>query len=290
MKLLTVKQFFAVPSLVACFGLVVAACGPTDTTGTTTSPPVEAKYTLENVCEKTGAPTCAMRQSCCMQTATGYDEAGCMADVKAQCELNVADVNAGIMTFDGEAIDACITASQPYSDKCFLEIADLFNVPKDLEPCSRIFEGQLKEGDTCERTAQCQSSLSDREVVQCDDATKKCVTTKFLPLDSPCKLGPAVRDFCDQGLYCDFEILTMKGTCKTATAPGAACTPGQFSFECGLGYICDSATMVCIEARAEGGMCTTALDCKTAKCESSLCVKADPIFDQMECTGMAPPP
>jgi hypothetical protein len=282
MKQLSVKLMFALPFVSVCFGLVMMACGPAETK----TPPVEAKYTLENVCAKTPAPNCVVRESCCTQTMPGYVQAGCETDVMTECEKNVADVKAGIMTFDGDSIDTCLAAIQPYSDKCFLEISDLFKLPVDLAPCAQIFAGQLKDGATCDRTAQCASSLSDREIVQCDEATKKCSTTKFLPLNSACKLGPAVKDFCDQGLYCDFDLLSMKGTCKTATAPGAACSPGALSFECGLGYICDSTTKVCVESHDEGGACATALDCKSANCSGGVCVKAAPVFNTMQCTGM----
>ncbi|HRI71504.1 MAG TPA: hypothetical protein PK156_45030 [Polyangium sp.] len=279
---LTLRHFLAIPLISCCFGLVTMACGPADTK----TPTPEDKYTLDNVCEKTAPLNCAVRESCCTQATSGYAEAGCITEFTADCAKNVADVNAGIMTFDGDSIDACLAALQPYSDKCFLEIGDLLKLPVDLAPCSQIFVGQLKEGDTCERTTQCQSSLSDREIVQCDDTTKKCTTTRFLPVNSSCKLGQTVTEFCDEGLYCDFNILTMKGTCKTATPPGSPCTPGALSFECGLGYTCDSTSKVCVEAHNEGEACSTPLDCKSAKCSSNLCAKADPMFSKMQCTGM----
>jgi len=282
MKQLSVTDIFALPFICIGLGVVVAACGPADTK----TPAAEAKYTTENVCTKIPPLNCKVRESCCTQATSGFVETGCETDVTTECEKNVADVKAGIMTFDGDSIDACLAAMQPYSDKCFLEISDLFKVPVDLASCAQIFVGQLKEGDTCERTAQCQSSLSDREVVQCDETTKKCATTRFLPANSACKLGTSVKDFCDEGLYCDFDILTMKGTCKTSTPPGSACSPGPLSFQCGLGYTCDAMTKVCSEAHDIGGTCTTALDCKSAKCSGGMCVKADPIFNAMQCTGM----
>jgi hypothetical protein len=284
MKRPSLRHFFTLPLVSTCFGLVMVACGPAETTKN--PPPPEDKYTLENVCEKTAPLNCAVRETCCTQTASGYVEAGCSTDYIADCEKNVADVKAGIMTFDGDAIDPCLAAFQPFSEKCFLEIGDLFKLPTDLASCAQIFAGQLKDGDTCERTEQCQSSLSDREIVQCDDATKKCTTTKFLPLDSPCKLSQNITEFCDAGLYCDFDLLTMKGSCKTSTPLGSPCSPGTLSFECGLGNKCDPMTSMCVEAGDVGAACTTALDCKSAKCTSSMCAQADPMFDKMQCTGM----
>lgn len=283
MQKLSLRHFFTLPLVSTVFGLVVVACGPAETTKT---PPVEDKYTLANVCEKTAPLNCTVREGCCTMATSGYVESGCLTDVQTECEKNVADVNAGIMTFDGDSIDTCLAALEPFADKCFLEIADLFKLPNDLASCTQIFAGQLKPGDTCDRTAQCASSLSDREIVQCDDSTKKCTSTKFLPEGSACKISQTATEFCDQGLYCDFELLTMKGTCKVSTPPGSACSPGTLSFECGLGYKCDSMTKVCVEAGDEGAACQTPLDCKSAKCSSNLCAKADPMFNKMQCTGM----
>jgi len=282
MKKLSLRHFFTLPLVSLSFGLVALACGPAETK----TPPVEAKYTIENVCTKTPALYCAVRESCCTQAMSGYEESGCLTDVTTECEKNVADVKAGIMTFDGESIDTCLAALQPFSDICFLEIADLKQLPGALAPCAKVFMGQLKDGETCERTSQCQSSLSDREFVQCDDSTKKCKTTRFLPIDSPCKISQTTSEFCDDGLYCDFDLLSMKGTCKTSTPLGGACNPGTLSLECGLGYKCDPMTSVCVEAGDEGAACTTPLDCKSAKCSSQMCAKADPMFKSKECTGM----
>lgn len=277
------KHFFTALFISTCLGLVAVACGPADTKNN--NPPPDEGYTLENVCVKAAPVNCDVREVCCAKAPSMYDEAGCTTDFTSECDKNVADVKAGIMTFDGESIDACLTAMQPFAEKCFLEIGDLIGLPVALAPCAKIFVGQLKEGDACERTAQCQSSLSDKEIVQCDDSTKKCVTTRFLPLGATC--NPITRNFCDQGLYCgDIDFLSMKGTCKTSTPPGSPCTPGALSFECGLGYTCDAMTMVCVEANDVGEPCTTALDCKSANCSGGMCEQANPMFNKMQCTGM----
>jgi hypothetical protein len=281
MKPLTLKHFFTLPLVSTCLGLVIMACGPADTKN---NPPPDEGYTLENVCVKTAPLNCDVREVCCAKAPSMYNEAGCMTDFTSECDKNVADVKAGIMTFDSESIDTCFAAMQPFAEKCFLEISDLLKLPTDLLSCTKIFMGQLKEGDACDRTAQCASSISDKEIVQCDDTDKKCVTTRFLPSGAMC--NPLSRNFCDQGLYCDFDILTQKGTCKTATAVGMPCTPGTLSFECGIGYTCDAMAKVCTEANDVGEPCTTALDCKSAGCAGGVCEQAEPMFNKMQCTGM----
>jgi hypothetical protein len=279
MKRPSLKHIFALPFVSVCLGLVAMACEPAETN----TPAVEAKYTLESVCGKLPAPTCMMRQSCCTQ-ASGYDEAACMTDVMTACEKNVADVKAGIMTFDGEFIDACIAATQAYSDKCFLTFNDLFAIPEDLEPCTHAFTGQLADGAACDRTEQCKSSVADRQFVRCDTMTKKCTTYTFLPLDAACSISTKATEICDEGLYC--KAFLLDGKCQPITPLGAACTPKQLSLECGFGNTCDSATSICIEAKAEGEACATPLDCKSVTCTGSVCVKPDPLFNAMQCKGM----
>lgn len=256
------------------------ACG----TDTTSKPPPEPKYTLENVCSKIAAPTCAMRKSCCDQ-ASGYDEAGCIAEATAECEANVADVKAGIMTFDGEFIDACIAATQPYSDKCFLTVNDLYGIPADLEPCTHVFAGQLAESAACERTEQCKSSVADREFTRCNTSTKKCTTYTFLAKDAACTISPAATKLCDEGLYC--KALILDGKCAPTTPLGSTCTPKQpFTLECGLGNACDSATTTCVEGKKDGEACSLPVDCQSVTCTNSVCVKPDPLFSKMQCTNM----
>lgn len=280
MKTITFRHIFTLSLIASTLGLVMPACGPAETT----KPPPGPKYTLENVCSKIAAPTCAMRQSCCTQSS-GYDEAGCIAAATAECEANVADVNAGIMTFDGEFIDACIAATQPYSDKCFLNINDLYGIPEDLEPCTHVFAGQLAEGAACERSEQCKSSVADREFTRCDSSTKKCKTYSFLQKDAACQIDPNTTKICDEGLYC--KAFLLSGKCAPNTAFGAPCTPKQpVTLECGLGFACDSTTLTCVDAKPNGEACSILVDCKSLTCTNSVCTQPDPLFTKMQCTNM----
>jgi hypothetical protein len=274
--------FFTLPVLTAMLGLGLAACG--DDTGGTTP---EAKYTLDNVCEKLPAMLCAAHEPCCTQGA-GYDEAACTTFEVGQCEKNVADVAAGVMTFNGDSIDACIAALAPYSQKCFLDLTDYLDVPVDLAPCSKVFAGTLGEGATCDRNAQCGSSIEMKEISTCDEGTLKCSVTRIVGSGAKCDVNTdpkLIKAVCDEGLYCDFDILTQSGNCAAASPLGAACNPSPINLSCGLGAYCDSTTKVCTESKAEGAACGGALECKSIKCEASLCVRSDPLFSGEECTG-----
>ncbi|MDI1481432.1 hypothetical protein [Polyangium sp. y55x31] len=271
------------PTLAATLVLGLAACG--DDTGGTTPPP---KYTLDNVCAQIAPQLCEVRKTCC-EKGDGYDEAACITFETKVCEQNVADVEAGLMTFDGNSIDACLVAMKPYADKCFLTIPDYYKAPEDLAPCSKVFAGKLTEGSNCERDAQCASSVEKREIVACDDDTKKCSATRFLPLDAACKVEANAKELCDQGLYCDYDLLAMEGLCKQARKLGEACTPSPLQLSCGLNAYCDATTKVCTEAKVEGSACQSPLECQSLKCEAMACAPLDPLFDGDQCKGDAAP-
>ncbi|MDC3961131.1 hypothetical protein [Polyangium jinanense] len=277
------RLLLTLPTLAATFVLGLAACGD-DTDGTTPPP----KYTLDNVCAQIAPQLCEVRKTCC-EKGDGYDEAACITYETEVCEKNVADVQAGLMTFDGNSIDACLVAMKPYADKCFLTIPDYYNAPEDLAPCSKVFAGKLTDGSTCERDAQCASSVEKREIVECDDDTKKCSATRFLPLDAACKVEANAKEVCDQGLYCDYDFLAMEGLCKPAKKLGEACTPSPIQLSCGLNAYCDADTKVCTEAKVEGSACQSPLECQSLKCNAMACGPIDPLFDGEQCKGSSAP-
>lgn len=274
-----------VPFFAGALALGLAACGGDDSgTGGSGAAP---KYTLENVCAQIAPELCAARENCCLSSGA-YDETACISFETAQCDKNVADVKAGLMTFDGDSIDACTVALKPYADKCYLTITDFYDAAADLAPCSKVFAGKLKEGSVCERDAQCESSLSDKEFVSCDNTTKKCKTTRFLPNGAACALSTTASEFCDKDLYCDADLLSMKGTCKPATPVGGACTPGPggFNLQCGLGYYCDGTTKVCTVAKGKDEPCALLLECQSLSCTGGVCKGPDPLYSKEQCTGM----
>ena len=278
----TFHTFFMLALSTTTLSLGLLACGDEGTTNTPT-----AKYTLENVCAQIAPQLCATRENCCLQTGA-YDETACITFETGECEKNVADVKAGKMTFDPDSIDPCVVAVKPYADKCLLTIPDYYDAPTDLASCAKVFSGKLAADSVCERTAQCESSLSDKELVTCNTATSKCSTLRFLPKDAPCTISQDITEFCDNGLYCNVNILTQKGTCKAATPVGSACTigPTGISLECGLGYYCDTTTKLCTDAKPKDAPCSLLLECQSLKCTSSVCEAPAPLYNKEQCTGM----
>ena len=277
------RLLLTLPTLAATLVLGLAACS--DEPGETPPPP---KYTLDNVCAQVAPQLCEVRKSCC-EKGEGYDETACITYETEVCAQNIADVEAGLMTFDANSVDACVAALKPYADKCYLTIPDYYNAPEDLEPCSKVFAGKLTENSTCERDAQCASSVAKREIVACDDDTKKCTATRFLPLDAACKVSADTKELCDQGLYCDFDFLAMEGLCQPAKKLGAACTPSPIQLSCGLNAYCDATTKVCTEAKVEGSACQTPLECQSLKCDLMACGPIAPFFEGEQCKGSNAP-
>lgn len=276
------RLLLTLPTLLATFVLGLAACGD-DTDGTTPPP---AKYTLDNVCAQLAPQLCEVRKSCC-EKGDGFAEADCITYETEICEKNVADVEANLMTFDGNSIDTCIAAIKPYADKCFLTIPDYYDAPEDLAPCTKVFAGKLTEGSTCERDAQCASSVEKREIVACDD-TQKCTATRFLPQGASCEISQNPKEVCDRDLYCDFDLLAMEGLCEPAKKLGDACTPSALQLSCGLGAYCDDTTKVCTETKVEGSACTSPLECQSLKCTAMACGPIEPLFKGAQCQAATP--
>jgi hypothetical protein len=292
---------------IAAMGLVSAlagasACGGSDSsdvtdgkgdggggseTGTSGGEGGTGSYTLDDVCDKVAPKICAMRKPCC-DKSHGYDEAGCLAEAKADCAKDVADARAGRATFRPELVDPCIDKYTALFASCDFSYDLYFRALKVIKEC-RVFEGQLAEGAACERDAQCKPAAGANEIATCDkDGTKQCVKTTLLAETAPCELGEGIRATCDQGLYCDvnFASQPFKGTCKKTTPLGSKCDAAKkpISLECGLGNQCDKASSVCAVGKAPGAACETDLECSSLKCPAG----ADGGADAGKTCGPAP--
>src|SRR5689334_22877868 len=78
------------------------------------------KYPLAEVCAKLAPIGCGYSKGCCEQSGFGYDENGCVQHAIADCEKNVAEVNAGTMTYDANQIDACLPAFEKLLNQCVI--------------------------------------------------------------------------------------------------------------------------------------------------------------------------
>lgn len=263
------------------FALVtVGACG-----GSSSSVELVPPYTLDDVCERTAPKVCELRKPCCEKTH-GYDEQACLAEAKATCAKDVADARAGRATFRQERIDPCLAKYKPLFEGCYETFSLVTEAAATLKDC-QAFEGQLAEGEACERGSQCKPSPDANAVTGCDDKTKRCTTTKLLGEGAACRIGDGASGFCTAGLYCDadFTKAPVVGTCKRATARGAICdTTKQFALECGLGSYCDKTSGKCTAAKAAGAPCNDNLECERLECDANkTCAPLKPLVDLNEC-------
>src|SRR5688572_21691203 len=223
-------------------------------------------YTLDNICSRTNPVICALRKPCCEKTF-GYDEAACLAEANIGCAADVADARAGRATFHPELVDACIKKYQDLFASCEVTFDLYARALKVFKEC-RIFEGQLAEGASCTRLAQCKPATAPNQASTCDeDNTKQCSTVTILAENEACELKDGAKGLCDEGLYCDItSFATMTGTCKKKTPIGSACsTTKKPNLECGFGNRCDESGK-CAVGKPGGASCTGDLDCASVKC------------------------
>lgn len=248
-----------------------------------------AAYTLDDVCEKVVPKICEIRKPCCEKSGA-YDEAGCIAHAKLECEADVADARGGRAAFHPERIDACLAKLPALYDTCTVTADLLYRVVKELPDCA-AFEGQLAEGASCERDSQCARSDQPGELTDCDDTTKRCKRFRLLGEGAPCVLEEGAN-LCDQGLFCDASLAVKPpaGTCKKATPLDSPCDANNpLNLECGFGRYCAGATGLCALGKGAGAPCEGDLECAAGKCEGApgqqKCATPDSIVKPEECTG-----
>jgi hypothetical protein len=269
---------------VAALGILFTACGSDSTTngggpdGSTTG---TGQYTLDNVCDVVAPRVCGLRKPCCTAAGIGFDEAGCEADFKSRCELDVAAAKSGDETFDPSGLDACFAKLPDIFAKCTLTLADLQTVPLSLRVCN-AFAGKKGEGAACTRNSECAPSADANTWVSCVDKTKTCTKLTIAKQGDGCDLSKST--LCDIGLYCDAPPLSSAGTCKSATPTGQTCKqPAATDPECGIGAYCDQTSTTCTEARAAGETCTLPGECASGSCTSGKCAVGQPYVSASDC-------
>ncbi|MCC6214932.1 MAG: hypothetical protein IT376_08695 [Polyangiaceae bacterium] len=241
-------------------------------------------YTLETLCDSLPETLCALRRGCCEATH-GYDEAGCVARERTECEGTVAKAQAGDYTFDASKIDPCLAALGPYVAKCRPSLAEALAVIPQSRVCQFIFVGTRDEGEGCVQNEDCAPAVGDDASTYCDEDTRRCTTFRVLREGDACSLAAGASGLCAAGLYCDLAAGAAGGTCERALAIGAACS-GPASLQCGLGQYCASG--VCAAAKPAGGDCSQppeALACASIECTAGQCAERDPVVDPDECHG-----
>jgi hypothetical protein len=93
----------------------------------------------------------------------------------------------------------------------------------------------------------------------------KCNTTcQGMPLGGMCSHDAQ----CNFGLYCNYNILTMNGTCSNTTAPGASCNP--IGVPCSPGNVCFEKTFGNGTTCQQVGTQSSGMPCTTDACQSGL--------------------
>jgi hypothetical protein len=282
--------------------VVAAACGGSSSNDLSTTPPGDAgggapsdggtaadPYTLDNVCQRTGPVICDIIKSCCSAGA-GYDQAGCLAHAKADCEKDVAEARAGRETFHPERVDTCIPKYRDVYKSCNLTLPILQGALKDIAKC-QIFTGQLAEGAPCTRGAECKEAPGANVFVSCSDDTKSCHATTIAEEGDRCTLTGNLAILCSGGLYCDAigeDGGVHDGTCKKVTPLDSPCSK---VLECGLGNYCAKATKTCTPGKGGGAACQDSLECASVSCvkaagaAAGTCKAINPLAKPEECKG-----
>jgi len=248
---------------------------------------VDDPYPLAEVCQKTAPIGCEMSRSCCEKSGFGYQPSGCEAHAISECQKNVAEVEAGTMTYDPSAIDACLPALDSLLDRCVIGYAELFESLDALKTCSRIWQGQRPLGASCDRDVQCALSADPDVFVSCDRDIKICIQARRLAENAACQAWFDAPDFCGAGLYCDAALVPpYSGVCRPAVLEGQSCNAVKaYNLECGAGFYCNKATSLCTRGKAGGTDCGESFECQSYQCVFGKCASLEPLVTQNACTG-----
>lgn len=231
-------------------------------------------YTLDNVCEETAKKECAALQSCCDSTGIGYDQTGCEATARKECDKQVAKVKAGKLSFNASAVNACAAVMQGLYQKCTFTYADLAASSTAGSACAQVFEGTVDEGGACEADEVCKQPSDPQKAASCDEG--KCVVGPlFLAEGDDCDGDVA----CGVGLFCDESM-----KCKKSIAIGDTCDPMNFS-QCGLGNYCDGESKKCTVGKAAGAGCYLPVECASFSCDDGKCGAGFSLADEETCKG-----
>jgi hypothetical protein len=223
-------------------------------------------------------------------------------------ETLVADVKAGIITYDPAKFSACLDEDQ--SRGCAFN--GFHNTQND--PCDGYLTGTVATGGACFYANECVSGICNATSSGCDASTACCPGTCGTLTSADVTLGGActVYDRCIDS-YCEGASATSAGTCTALVATaGAACDaldacagtmfcnetsstggtcyqPGSEGGTCDPTFnsfvdlecldardYCDATTSKCVARVAVGGTCSSTIlceglaSCVNAKCAASL--------------------
>jgi hypothetical protein len=164
-----------------------------------------------------------------------------------------AAVDAGKMTYDGEAANDCFDALASASCSRDAELSDT---------CDHIFAGKVADGAACAFDAEC---VSDNCAVS--DCVMACCPGTCSPARPVPKIGEQCNFVCEDGAYC-----ALDSTCKAVLPKGASC---DYPLACDRGLYCAGVTSMtagtCTATPKTGQSCTDLCDAIGDDCTNGTC-------------------
>lgn len=174
-----------------------------------------SNVTLENVCDILPKRYCEQDRPCCEKAGRPFEETACEELYRSTCAAGVAAVAGHRAVFHSEKLDECVTAYQPYTDKCRLSPAD-FVKTQSLVACTQIFQGTVPIGDSCDDSSECAPKASP-EGVYCAGT---CSAVRFAGEGESCEV-----DSCNVALVCDSSFHCIVDSAPHYAAPSCDFLP-----------------------------------------------------------------
>jgi len=216
-------------------------------------------------------------------------------------------IDDGTVVYHPEKVAACLDALKGFGFCSFSELSNTNAGQKTVqEKCLPVFEGTVADDGACLEDTQCKSQLCEEipgcMMMQC--CPSKCAASPAPT--TPAKIGEScMMADCEDGAYCQSDMMGDPTTCAAQVAAGQPCTdfdqckspafcemgvcyapaahdatcdPNSF-FACDrFDDICDPATMKCVTKGLVGADCAMAPCVDYAFCDMATmkCVKALP--------------
>jgi len=224
--------------------VMLAACGD--------SKPV-IHVTGDNICDQIATAACYDMYRCCddsviderLGTSSVPTQDVCVNDLRGTCESDpeLAKVQASVaarhMSFDANALTACLNALVEPADRCTSA-----TIPWASACMTSAWVGIVPLNGTCANS------------LECADPTTYCGTMMSSCVPKPHAAQPCTPGGCTPGTWC-----SSGNTCRAVTAHGAACTVDE---ECGPDFACAAdGTCEAIAPPASVSYCDAAMESMT---------------------------
>lgn len=232
-----------------------------------------------NFCDEYAEVICHNLYQCCteeqIEDSLGVTEprteVQCREDKKRECVRGSAQIRDslqnGRVTFNAEALDACLTAYAAPEDTCATYVTEL----PWAEACKeQAFVGAVASGGACFFDHDCAGAPESAEC----GPDQKCVA---LPTGgAPCPTGA-----CAAGFFCG-----TTQTCQAKLAEGATCTS---TAQCQTDLFCDTTatpTPTCTARQPAGSSCTSNAGCESGECVPGRCMgSTQACYNDTQCSA-----